>query len=96
MQISHRRSNLEIISDILRLKQASKTKIMYSSNMSYTQLEKYLQLLLERGFLQCTVKPNPGVIYHVTEKGEKLLKGIESVLELLDKSECGPPLDKLD
>ena len=84
MEPNRRRSNLEIISDILRLNEASKTKIMYSSNMSYSQLEKYLHLLIERGFLQCTVKSNPGVVYRVTDKGQALLKSIEAVREMLE------------
>jgi predicted transcriptional regulator len=78
-----RRSKLEIISDILLLGEASKTQIMYSSNMSYRQLERYLQLLVGRGFLQPVVKPNPGVKYRVTEKGQALLQSIEAVLKLL-------------
>lgn len=85
MDINHRRSTLEIISDILRLEEASKTRIMYSSNMSHSQLERYLGFLVERGFLRRDVKPNPGVTYHVTDKGRYLLRSIDSVRELLER-----------
>ena len=39
-----RRSNIEIIGDMLRVGSngAGKTEIMHSANMSYSQLQKYL------------------------------------------------------
>jgi predicted transcriptional regulator len=40
--MERRRSSVEVIADILRLGQAGKTEIMYSANMSYFQLQKYL------------------------------------------------------
>ena len=38
MEMNRRRSNVEVIADILRLGDAGKTEIMYSANMSYRQL----------------------------------------------------------
>jgi predicted transcriptional regulator len=47
-----RRSNIEVIADMLRLGEAGKTEIMYSANMSYFQLQKYLAFLMQRGFIE--------------------------------------------
>ena len=49
--MNHRRSNIEIIADMLRMGEngAGKTEIMYSANMSYSQLQKphaFLPVLL--------------------------------------------------
>ncbi len=83
--MNHRRSNIEVIADILRLGEAGKTEIMYSANMSYRQLQKYLEFLVEGGFLDRHVVPNPGVKYKVTEKGRRLLHSIDAVLTLMER-----------
>ena len=83
--MSNRRSNLEVIADILRLGQAGKTEIMYSANMSYRQLQRYLELLVDGGFLDKIIVPNPGVKYKVTDKGHRLLSSIDVVLTMLDR-----------
>ena len=81
--MKHRRSNIEIIADILRLGQAGKTEIMYGANMSYCQLQKYIDLLMERGFIDRVHPENATATYRTTEKGHTLLKLIESVLAML-------------
>ncbi|MDD5605131.1 MAG: winged helix-turn-helix domain-containing protein [Dehalococcoidales bacterium] len=50
-RLDKRRSSLEIIADMLRLGGAGKTEIMYSVNMSYFQLQKYIKLLLDRDLI---------------------------------------------
>jgi predicted transcriptional regulator len=62
---------------------AGKTKIMYSANMSYAQIQKYLGFLMSQGFISKMKIGNPSVTYQVTDSGLKLLKSIDSVIELL-------------
>ncbi len=85
MKINNRRSNLEIIADMLRVGEngAGKTEIMYSANMSYSQLQQYLGFLMGQGFINKVKVGNPVVTYQVTEIGLKLLKSIDSVMEML-------------
>ena len=80
-----RRSNIEIIADMLRVGEngAGKTEIMYSVNMSYSQIQKYLGFLISRGFISKVKVGNPSVTYHVTDLGLKLLSSIDSVTEIL-------------
>ena len=82
-----RRSNIEIIADMLRLGEAGKTEMMYSVNMSYFQLTKYLNFLLERGLVDKIAVGNPSVTYRVTNKGLKLLRSIDGILEMMDVKE---------
>lgn len=84
-----RRSNIEIIGEMLRVGEngAGKTKIMYSVNMSYAQLQKYLGFLVSQGFIDKVEMGNPSVTYRVTEKGLALLKSIDAVLEALNLDE---------
>jgi len=69
---------------MLRLGEAGKTEIMYSANMSYHQLQKYLTFMLQLGFITKVTVGNPVVTYRVTRKGLRLLRSIEGVLEILE------------
>ena len=84
--MSRRRSNIEIISDMLRVGEngAGKTEIMYSANMSYSQLQKYLSFLISHGFIDRLEVGNPMVTYRVTGRGLALLRSIDTVLEALE------------
>ncbi|MGQ9546344.1 MAG: winged helix-turn-helix domain-containing protein [Dehalococcoidia bacterium] len=84
--MNRRRSNIEIIADMLRVggNGAGKTEIMYSANMSYAQIQKYLGFLLSHGFINRVEVGNPVVTYHVTSKGQELLRNIDSIIELLE------------
>lgn len=85
MKLNQRRSNIQIIADMLRTGEngAGKTKIMYNNNMSYAQLQKYLSFLLTHGFIREIYVGNPKVTYKVTDTGLKLLRSIEGVTEML-------------
>jgi predicted transcriptional regulator len=84
--MNRRRSNIEIIADMLRVggNGAGKTEIMYSANMSYAQIQKYLGFLLNHGFINKVEVGNPVVTYQVTDKGGDLLKNIDSIVEVLE------------
>jgi len=83
MHLDRRRSSIEIIADMLRLGEAGKTEIMYSVNMSYFQLQKYLDFMLGRGLIDKVKLGNPSVTYRVTKKGISVLRSIDSLLECL-------------
>ena len=87
MGLDRRRTSLEIIADMLRLGEAGKTEIMYSVNMSYFQLQKYLNFMLERGLIDKVMLGNPSVTYRVTKKGLRILRSIDTILETLDLRE---------
>ena len=82
--MNNRRSNIEVIGDMLRLGEAGKTEIMYSANMSYFQLQKYLQFLTQRGLIDKVMVGNPKITYKVTKRGLRLLKNIDNILEMLE------------
>jgi predicted transcriptional regulator len=83
--VGQRRSNIEIIADMLRVGEngAGKTEIMYSANMSYSQIQKYLDYLVNQGFVNKVNIDNTMVAYQVTESGFKLLKTIDSLMQML-------------
>ena len=89
--MNRRRSNIQIMRDMLKIGEngTGKTKLMYSANMSYTQIQKYLAFLVSHGLIDKVEVGNPSVTYHITEKGLSLLKSIDAVLEALDMEDTG-------
>ena len=87
--VGQRRSNIEIIADMLRVGEsgAGKTEIMYSANMSYSQIQKYLDYLMGQGFIDKLQLGGQGVFYQVTDSGFKLLRILDSLIEMLGPAE---------
>jgi predicted transcriptional regulator len=72
------RDRTTIVSDVLKTVKDSrrgmrKTQIMQSANLNYIQTKKYLNYLLNYGFLVVTERD----IYVITEKGTKYLQLVE-------------------
>ncbi|MBI2873230.1 MAG: hypothetical protein HYY00_08605 [Chloroflexi bacterium] len=78
MEISLRRSNLQVIGDILRVL-GSKTQVMYGANLSYEQTQRYLNLLISRGLVEVVRTPNGRQRYVATPTGSKFLTLLDSV-----------------
>jgi predicted transcriptional regulator len=85
MRVNRRRSDIEIIADMLKVGEngAGKTEIMYSANMSYAQIQKYLGYLVGQGFINKMKIGNPCVTYQITESGLKLMETINTLREML-------------
>jgi predicted transcriptional regulator len=58
---------------------------MYRANLSFAQLNEYLELLIDIKLLQET-KENNRTVFKVTEKGDKYLENYYKIKELLEKS----------
>ena len=91
MMLNHRRSNIEIIADMLKVGEngAGKTEIMYSANMSYAQIQKYLAFLMNQDLINKIEIGNPSIKYHVTDKGSKLPRSINDIMEMLGLEDDG-------
>lgn len=75
---NERRSSVEILAEILRLVRngEKKTRIMYGANLSHDALNKYLNFLVDGGFL--TFEENASR-YHITTRGVEFLTDLERV-----------------
>ncbi len=85
--VTKRRDRHDIIVEILRTARDSKMKthIMYKAKLSYAQINEYLTLLVDKGFLESfTVKQRKVLrkLYRTTEKGIKLLENFEHMAKL--------------
>jgi len=77
---------MEIIADILEeaLKPRNRTRLMYRTNLSFFQANKYFARLLEKGLIVKIEGSNGGVTnYRTTEKGESLLKILDRAQQIL-------------
>jgi predicted transcriptional regulator len=83
---SKRRSEIDIVKDILEVSRdgAKKTEILYKSNLSFSQLNNYLYLLIEKDIIREDIVSNDSgftnKVYITTEKGNELLFDINKLL----------------
>jgi predicted transcriptional regulator len=89
VRVNRRRSDIEIMADMLKVGEngAGKTEIMYSANMSYSQIQKYLGYLVANGYIDKMKMGNPSVTYQVSDSGLKLLQLINNLKEMLGLDE---------
>jgi predicted transcriptional regulator len=69
--MSSKRGRLEIMAEILLFcdQQKAKTKIMYKTNLNYSQLKKHLRSLTSKGLLATQTNK-----YFTTQKGQRFLE----------------------
>ena len=87
-----RRSDLQVAADMLRIR-GSKTAIMYGANLSYTQTQKYLSLLVDIGLIEAVDGRNGRQQYGPTQRGHKFLALLERLEELMAISVPMPRLE---
>jgi predicted transcriptional regulator len=82
MNMSQRRSNLEIIAEILRLarKGTKKTRIVYRANLNFKMLEDYLARLEKMGLVSQTDEKRH--LIRTTKKGKEYLQRFRGLKEL--------------
>jgi predicted transcriptional regulator len=80
-----RRSSDVIISQILEVcaEGASKTRIVYQSNLNFSTVNPYLDLLLERGLLEAV--GGPRTVYKTTKNGIELMKSFKHYQDEISK-----------
>ena len=82
------RNRLSIMAEILAIAKESslKTQIMYKANLSFTQLNECLSILLDFNLLK-TIEASEKTIYRTTDKGLRYLQIYKEIRELLRKAE---------
>jgi len=82
--VTKRRDRHNIVAEILKAARGGDlmTHVMFKANLSYSQLCKYLILLLEKGFLENTTieqETKTQIMYRTTKKGIRFLVLSESL-----------------
>jgi predicted transcriptional regulator len=86
VSIGHR-GRFDIMANILNTATsgAKKTQLMYQCNMSFKQIETYLNLLTEKKLLNKRVHNGSKdlIVYEITDKGQSFLQVYHSLKALL-------------
>jgi predicted transcriptional regulator len=90
---SHRRSEIEILCDILEtcLGGAAKTSVVYRSNLNFTRLDKYMNTLLGMGYISLSIvcmegrKSEMKIVYNTTQQGKSFLANFVNMRQGLEK-----------
>ena len=83
--IATRRWGVQILRDILILGECGKTRILYGANMNSMQLNRYLEYLTTKGFLESRPSEEKGTaVFQITPKGGELLGQLEELLDVLE------------
>jgi predicted transcriptional regulator len=85
-----RRDKLYIIAEILEIARDGtlKTQVMYRANLSFTQLNEYLEFMLKISLLE-KIAMGEREVYKITEKGLDFLQRYREISELLRTEENG-------
>ncbi len=77
--MASKRSKETVIADILELciSGASKTRIVYRTNMNFKTAGSYIDKLISIGLLQIAIDDQ--TVYKTTERGREILRGIKSI-----------------
>jgi predicted transcriptional regulator len=83
-----RRDRLFIMAEILTIAKdgSLKTQIMYRANLSFAQLNEYLNILTKMNLLEIQNENNKK-IYKTTAKGNKYLEKYKEISDILGKEE---------
>jgi len=87
-----RRDRHEIVAEILTIAVSGmiKTHIMYRAKLSYSQINEYLPLLVDKGFLENTNVLRMGQrtkIYKTTQKGLEFIESLKAIDKLWAKED---------
>ena len=87
--MAERRSQLEIVHDMLKAVQdkggkIKPTHLLYKSNLSHKQMKEYLKDLHNRGFLLTEEIEDERNLFVITDKGLKFLEEYRKVREFTD------------
>jgi len=82
-----RRDQLSIIARIIEITKegALKTQIMYRANLSYTQLKKNLDFLIEKQLI-AQINIDKKEVYNTTQKGLDFLQTHRELERLIEKN----------
>jgi len=93
---AHRRSEVEIICDILEtcLDGTAKTSVVYRTNLNFTRLNKYVNMLLGMRYISLSVVCGGGngsemkIVYSTTEQGKSFLANFVNMQKLSRRNEA--------
>ena len=85
-----RRSDMQIVQDILRMETGAAAKLRLSANLSYSQLQQYVAFLEQLDLIELDRQSTRSLAFRVTDKGRQVLELLDTLFGILG---LGPNLD---
>ena len=79
MAVGLRRSDLEIIRDILRTDRGGPTQLRFNANLSYLQFQRYLAFLEQSNLVEMERQGPQVLTVQVTDKGRRVLRLLDGL-----------------
>lgn len=89
----HKRGRLTTLYEMLTICQkgpVKKTHLMYRANLSHDQLQKFLQVLLDKELCVEDTSETRS-LYHITMKGNQFLRAFQRLTQLIESSTPSEP-----
>ena len=83
MSVGNRRSELEIIRDILSFGEGRTTILRYGVNLSHAQMQKYLGFMEKSGLFELERHGSRALTFQITDKGRAALTQMDQLFELV-------------
>ncbi len=83
MSVGVRRSEIEIVRDILRLDEGGSAEVRCSANLSHAQMLKYLSFLEKSDLIGLKRDGSRGILFKVRPKGQMVLKQLDQLFEIM-------------
>ena len=78
-----RRSDMQIIQDILRMDRGGAAQLRLTANLSYAQLQKYLAFLEHLDLIALDRNSTRTITFMVTDKGQRVLELLDTLFAAL-------------
>ncbi len=84
-KLGWRRGAIDILTDMLVVasKEASKTDIVYKTNLNFSVVKKYLGFLLRKGLIEANGVQGDRKNYRTTDKGRLFVRRYREAVELI-------------
>ena len=82
MQVGSRRSELDIVQEILKMASGTTAHLRSNANLSHSQMMRYLRFLEGSGLVHLDRNGNRTLHFQVTAKGRQVLNELELLYEL--------------
>lgn len=86
MGIGVRRSDMEIIREILQTNGTGITELRYGANLSYTQIQRYLAFMKNSELISLSKNNANSDCFETTSKGRRVLKMLDELIAVLGYS----------
>lgn len=89
MPVGNRRSELDIVQEILKMASGTTAQLRYKVNLSHAQMMKYLRFLEGSNLIDLEITGTRPLSFQITHKGRTVLAQLEELNEFFQPAQSG-------